>query len=184
MNTVWRLILSTLILMAMLIFSACDLSSNIPYNSSADNEPATEIIDSVYVIATDGANLDWKLDAEKIERYPDKRLLIAYQVRFESMPSEFSQKSTMTCKEAQIDEISNKIIGKGNVIIKTPNGILKTEYLTLNRFNNEVFAPGYVYMERFGNVIKGTGLTTNINFDYVNLQKVSGEGSGSGSLFD
>ncbi|HOD54789.1 MAG TPA: LPS export ABC transporter periplasmic protein LptC [Candidatus Cloacimonadota bacterium] len=171
-------------LISLALISACDLSTNIQVNTGGKDLPATEIIDSVFIVATNGEALDWKLNAKKVERYPDSQVWKAWIVRFESLPPDQSQKTIMTCNEAQIDEISNVITGKGNVEIKSPNGYLRTELLIFNRFSNELNAPQYVYMERGGNVIKGTGLTTNINFDYVNLQKVSGQGSGSESLFE
>ncbi|MCB5249556.1 MAG: LPS export ABC transporter periplasmic protein LptC [Candidatus Cloacimonadales bacterium] len=184
MKALWKLISSILMLIAMLVFNACDLSSNIPYNRSLTKEPATETIDSVFVVATDGNNLEWLLHADKVEKYPDKQFWKAYNVKFESVPTDNSDPTIMTSNEAEIDEISNKITGKGNVIIISPNGLLKTEFLTLNRFNNEVFAPGFVYLEKEDNIIKGTGLTTNVTFDYVNLQQVSGEGTTSDAFFE
>jgi len=171
-------------IISLLSISACDLSSKIPVNTGSVEVPATETIDSVYIVATNGEAPDWILNAKKVDRYPDKQAWNAYGVRFESVPADQSSKTIITCNEAQIDEISNVITGKGKVEIKSPNGYLKTELLIFNRFSNEINAPQYVYLERGGNVIKGYGLTTNVNFDYVNLKKVSGQGSSSGSVFE
>lgn len=140
------------------------------------NPKPTEEIDSVYVLSSNGYQSEWKIKAEKVDRFPDKRMWIGYEVRFETLKQN-EEKSVIVCKEAVIDEIANTITGKGNVILESPKGFLKTELLIFNRFSNEVNAPGYVYLKRGGNVMEGYGLITNTSFDYINMKQVKGHGN-------
>lgn len=159
----------------VLSISACDLSSNIPITKNVQNLGPSETIDSVRIVSTNGEVAEWKINAEKVDRYTNSQQWIGYKVRFESLSG--NDKSIITCNEADIDEVSNIIKGKGNVIINSPKGYLKTELLIFNRLSTEIHAPGYVHLKRGSSIINGTNLTTNVNFDYIDIKNVSGQGT-------
>lgn len=171
-------------MVSLFLINACDLSSKISVNKNHTEQAASEVIDSVLAVSYNEGTTDWKIIADKVDRFPEKHQWTGYKVRFESLESNTSQRTVITCDRADIDEISNIIIGIGNVEIKSPKGYLRTELLKFNRFTDEIEAPNYVYLKRGENVIQGSGLKTNVNFDYVNLQKVSGQGNSSEEIFD
>ena len=165
--------LMIILILISLLINACDLSSKIEITKSTQESGPSEVIDSVNIVSTNGNVLDWKITAEKIDRFPDSQRWIGHKVRFESVSD---TRTVITCNEADIDELSNVIKGKGNVIIDSPKGYLKTELLIFNRFTNEIHAPGFVYLKKGYNIIKGTDLTTNIDFDNIYIKNVSGQG--------
>ncbi len=184
MKNVLKLFYIILMMISLFLINACDLSSNISVSNNQAERKASEVIDSVYAVSYNEEKTDWKIIADKVDRFPEKHQWTGFKVRFESLESNTSQRTIITCDRAEIDEISNIIVGIGNVEIKSPKGYLRTELLKFNRFTDEIEAPNYVYLKRGDNIIQGSGLKTNVNFDYVNLQKVSGQGNSSEEIFD
>ncbi len=159
---------------SLLCFSGCLFTDKSEHIKRTNPKP-TEEIDSVIVLSSNGILPDWKIIAKKVDRFPEKRTWIGYQVHFETLNN--NEKSIIICDIAEIDELSNILKGKGHVVLTSPKGLLKTELIIYNRFTNAIDAPGYVYLKRGSNIMEGYGLVTNVGFDFINLKQVTGHGS-------
>ena len=103
-------------------------------------------------------------------------LTIADTVFIKTFKPDGNIKSTISCQKAEMDEKKNQLIGTGNVVVKSENGILKTPYLIWNRNTDEIYAKNGVVLERKDNIIRGSEMETDINLNNIKMLKVSAEG--------
>ncbi|OQX72053.1 MAG: LPS export ABC transporter periplasmic protein LptC [Candidatus Cloacimonas sp. 4484_275] len=157
------------------ILFACNSQTEKQIGKASPNLP-DEIADSVTVISTDKNNIEYELTAVHIEKFRKKKLTVADSVFIKTFNIDGSVKSTISCNQAEMNETENILVGKGNVIVKSENGVLKTPYLIWNRNTDEIFAKNGVILERTDNIIRGSEMKTDINLNNIKMLKVSAEG--------
>lgn len=131
-----------------------------------------------------GDRLDYILKAGKIERFYDKRILNAYQVKITSFDTLNQIKSTMLADTTIVDDARNIIYANGNVKLSSPNGTIESRRLIWDRAGDEIIAPDRLILTRDGNVLRGTNLRTNSTISYAEMETVSAEGIVSETDFD
>lgn len=162
-------------LVIVFLISACTRSSDLITQDIDRIYGPDEIIDSLTIISSSKDEVEWIMTSALVKRYSVQKRWTAYDVFIESIEEE--NKNFYSSDSAFISEMDNIFTGMGNVVIISPNGILKTQKLTWNRLNNQIHAPEEVYLKRNDNEFFGRNLYTNINFDYVDLREVSGHGT-------
>lgn len=156
------------------IFS-CDLSEESIRRRSKRKIP-DEQIDSVKIVASKKDIIEWELDAVHIDRFYKTKEVLADTVFVKVFDPDGTIRSTLECDKAEMDETENLLICRGNVIVESRNGILKTPYLIWNRNSDELFAKEGVTLIRGENTIWGKEMKTDINLDKIKILEVSAEG--------
>ena|GEM_PF-3006432 len=136
---------------------------------------ADETIDHFTMVSTIGDDQEWFMTANYFERFSKEKRWVAYTVFLETLNEE--EKNFYKSDSVFVSEISDVLIGMGNVEIISPNGILQTDKIIWDRRNDRVHAPNDVYIKNDNNEIWGNDLYTNSNLDYIDLKSVSGRGS-------
>ncbi|MCK9328334.1 MAG: LPS export ABC transporter periplasmic protein LptC [Candidatus Cloacimonetes bacterium] len=162
--------------------SSCSKSDEIPVTQLDKKSGPDEIIDSLTIITISKDSVEWKMSSKLVKKYNQQKVWTAYEVFVESL--EKNNQNFYQSDSAYISEVDDVLTGMGNVIITSPNGILKTRKIEWDRKTNKIHAPGYIYLKRDDNELTGTNLFTNINFDYVDLKNVSGHGTIKEDLFE
>jgi LPS export ABC transporter protein LptC len=131
----------------------------------------------VHIVSMKGDSIDYILDASRIDRFYDKKNLVAFDVNIISYDKSGKVHSTMSAKKAMVDDIENRIAATGHVKLITTNGILQTEALTWERSFDEIVAPGNVTLIRNGNILQGISLRTDSNLNYAEMKQVTATGT-------
>ena len=122
-------------------------------------------------------NIVNELYAKRIQRFYEHHFFIADSVNIFSYNKDGVFSYSITCDSAYVDQKENIFTAMGRVVVVNPDGNLKTNLLKWNRSDDKLTAPGDVVLVHQDNIIIGTSLETNLNFDFIKLKEVSAEGS-------
>jgi len=135
-----------------------------------------EISYNVKLTQLDNDRSEYYLEAEKIERFYDRRLLYAYKVTLTTYDKNNQISSVIKADTTIVDDARNLIFANGNAILTSPNGTLVTQKLVWDRSVDEITAPLTVTITRAGDVMQGQNLRTNSHLSYVEMDAVSAAG--------
>jgi LPS export ABC transporter protein LptC len=185
MKRLWKpfcTLFKTLIISIIFITSACNTQED---NSVADFDEKLpdEESENVIITATSHNNTEWILTAKKIRRFYDEKNIFGDSV-FVKIFNEDNSITTIACENAEVDDISNILTGKGNVTVVSSSGIMKTPYLIWDRNTDELFAKKRVKLIRDENTIYGKEMKSDIKLNRIELTEVSAEGTIDENEFD
>lgn len=120
--------------------------------------------------------LEYIIQAKKMERFTDRRMLYAYTVTLTSYDKDGIQSSVIKADTTIVDDARNIIFANGNAVFETPDGKLQTSRIVWERNLDILTAPANVVLTRSGDVLRGSNLKTNTKFSYAELEEVSAEG--------
>jgi len=119
---------------------------------------------------------EYHLEAAKIERFTDRRLLYAYGVTLTTYDKDNKVNSVIKADTTIVDDARNLILANGHAKLTSPNGSLSTTNIAWDRAVDEITAPKQVLLTRQGNVLRGQNLRTNSKLSFVEMEKVAAEG--------
>jgi LPS export ABC transporter protein LptC len=172
-----------ILIISSIFFSiACNKQSEAD-SSEFDNKLPDEESENVVITATSNNNTEWILNAKKIKRFYDEKNVFGDSV-FVKIFNEDNSITTIACDNAEVDDISNILTGKGNVTVVSSSGIMKTPYLIWDRNTDELFAKERVKLVRDDNTIYGKEMKSDIKLNRIELTEVSSEGTIDEKEFD
>ena len=119
---------------------------------------------------------EYTLEAKKIERYHDRRIMYGYGVTLTTYDKENRINSTIQADTTIVDDARNIIYAQGHARMTSPNGSLSTAKIIWDRAVDEITAPTPVVLVRDGSTLKGDNMRTNSKLSFVEMDKVSAEG--------
>jgi LPS export ABC transporter protein LptC len=131
---------------------------------------------NVKITQFNGTRTDYILEAGKIERFYDRRLLKAYKVDITAFDPKTGESSLLKADTTIVDDARNLIYANGNVFLSSGGGSVSSRRMVWDRNTDEIVAPDKVTLVRVGNVLKGENLRTNTRMDFAVMEKVSAEG--------
>lgn len=149
------------------------------FSPPMDRDLPDEVSSNVRISQLDGDRVEYILEAKKIERYYDRKLLNGWDVTITSYDPAGRVRSTMKADSTIVDDARNIIYTNGNVLMRSDNGSISTRRIIWDRNLDEIVAPERVVLTRDGSVLKGTNLRTNSTISFAELEAVEAEG-----LFD
>jgi len=164
------------LLIALAVISGCGRSVLEQKTGVLNRDLPDEISSRVSVIAYKGDTLDYVLTADKIERFYNKRQLNAWKVKLVTYDVKQKIRSTMLADTTWVDEARNFIVARGNVVLNSPNGQIKTSIINWDRNIDQLNAPEQVELTRDGNILRGQNLRTDATISYAEMDAVSAEG--------
>ena len=174
-------ILSTaLAVLFLLALSACKERVVLDtFTPAMDRNLPDEVSSDVRISQLDGDRIEYILEAKKIERFYDRKMLHGWDVTITSYDPAGRIRSTIKADTTIVDDARNIIYTNGNVLMKSENGSISTRRIIWDRNLDEIVAPERVVLTRDGSVLKGTNLRTNSTISFAELEAVEAEG-----LFD
>ena len=149
-------------------------------SQSVPDETSYDIFITEYV----GEYIDYTLDARKIERFYDRRMIIAYNVVLQDFDGQGRLNSTVRGDTIMVDEARNVIFANGNVFMSSVNGSIKAPRIVWDRNVDEIIAPTDVTLTRGETVLSGNNLRTDIKISFAEMNTVSAEGKVDEMDFD
>jgi len=135
-----------------------------------------EISQTVQVTDYKDGRVESIMLADRVERFYDRRILNAYQVKITTLGEDDSIRSVVLADTAIVDDARNIIFANGNVRLSSPNGSIQTRKLTWDRNIDDILAPEQVTLTRDQNVLRGVNLRTNSLISFAEMDNVSAEG--------
>jgi len=160
----------------VILLSSCqkvDLQSN---TGVLARDLPDEISYKVQLTQLNNDHNEYILEAERIERFYDRRLLYAYKVTLTTFDKNNQISSVIKADTTIVDDARNLIFANGNASLNSPNGTLSTPRMAWDRTVDEITAPLEVTVTRKGNVMYGRNLRTNSKLSFVEMDAVSAEG--------
>jgi len=166
------------LIMVMLLLGAISCKQNELNNPTANMERGLPDETSLNVRLNEYRDdrLEYIIEAGRMERYTDRRMLYGYQVTLTSYDREGKLSSVVKADTTIVDDARNIIFAHGNAVFESPQGSIKTSKMVWERSIDEITAPGYVVLTRGSDVLRGTGLRTNSKFSFAEMNAVSAEG--------
>jgi LPS export ABC transporter protein LptC len=172
-SSIWKvLIFSILILM----LCGCEEEAMPEMLSSSKNIP-DEQSDSVKVITMNGEIISMEMHARHIDRYYKRKETLIDSLYLQNFNEDGSLKSTLTCKNAIINETRNEITCIGDVVVISDNGRLEAPKLVWDRDSNKVQAEEGVTLLRGDDVLWGERMRTDLELNNIEIIKVSASGT-------
>ena len=168
---IWIVSVSILILLTSCQKDSLQLSTDVLARDLPD-----EISYNVKLIQLDNDRNEYFLEANKIERFYNRRLLYAYKVTLTTYDKNNQISSVIKADTTIVDDARNLIFANGNALLTSPNGTLATQKLVWERSIDEITAPLSVTVTRAGNLMQGQNLRTNSHLSFVEMDAVSAEG--------
>lgn len=131
---------------------------------------------NVTITEFDRDGIAYILEAGRIDRYYEKRILNAYQVEITAYDRKSGDTSLLQADSTIVDDARNQIYAYGNVRLRSPGVSVSTSRMIWDRNVDQIFAPERVVLIREGNVLRGTNLRTNLSIYPTEMDSVSAEG--------
>jgi LPS export ABC transporter protein LptC len=168
----------------MLCLPACKKVNLQPKTPAMDRSLPDETSFDVNITQFKDNLSEYHLEAKKIERFYDRKMLYGYGVTLSTYEKDGSINSVIKADTTIVDDARNLILASGNTVMTTPNGTLRTQSIAWDRGVDEITAPQKVKLTREGNVMYGDNLRTNSKLSFVEMDKVSAEGLVKPGEFD
>lgn len=175
-RTIWTGYLSILLLMLAVALLSCQKQDLTPPKAKLDLSLPDESSQKVSILEYDKERIDYELYAEKIDRWYEKRMLKAFDVRITAVDPHTHLPTYLSADSTIVDDARNLIFAYGNVVLSSPSGKVYSASMTWDRNSDEIFAPGKVRLERDGNILRGESLRTNPAVDFAYMDVVSADG--------
>ncbi len=130
---------------------------------------------NVTITEFEGDEIAYVLEAVRIDRYYERRILNAYVVEITAWDSQGKQ-TIMKADSTIVDDARNQIFAYGNVVLSGPGVRVITPRMIWDRNVDEIMAPDKVTLIREGNVLRGKNLRTNLSIYPTEMDSVSAEG--------
>jgi len=163
-------------LLLVMLLAGCDKSDLGTTSPVLRRDLPDEISTNVKITEFNRDRVDYILEAARIERFYDRRMLNAYQVNITVFDQKSGETSMMKADTTIVDDARNVIFANGNVLLSSATGSVSSRRMVWDRNIDEITAPGNVILVREGNVLRGENLRTNTRIDYAEMDRVSAEG--------
>lgn len=170
--------------LCMLLLTACTEQKMEVTGPPMDRNLPDETSSNVRITEFNGTEVDYQLEAARIDRFYDRRILNAYKVKITAYDAQKGGTSVMQADSTIVDDARNLIYAYGNVKLNSANGSIQAQRMIWDRNMDEVNAPGLVTLIRDGNTLRGSNLRTNTRIDFAEMDVVSAEGRFNESDFD
>lgn len=120
--------------------------------------------------------LDYIIEAERIERFTDRRMMYGYTVTLTSYDKDGMLSSVIKADTTIVDDARNIIFANGNAYYESPEGTIKTQRFVWERTTDHITVPTYVVLTRGEDVLRGYNLRTDSRLSFVDMETVSAEG--------
>ncbi|MDP8219852.1 MAG: LPS export ABC transporter periplasmic protein LptC [Candidatus Stygibacter frigidus] len=172
------------LIISLLIFllGGCEDDLRVEMKSADKNIP-DEQSDSVRVITMDKDIITMEMHARHIDRYYKRKETLIDSLYLQNFNEDGSLRSTLTCKNAIINETRNEVTCIGEVVVVSDNGRLEAPRLVWNRDTDKVQAEEGVKLKREDATLWGERMITDLELNNIEIIKVSAEGTvKSGSI--
>ncbi len=120
--------------------------------------------------------LDYIIEANRMERFTDRRMLYGYDVILTSYDREGIKSSVIMADTTIVDDARNIIFANGNAFYESEEGTIRTQRIVWERTSDHITVPVYVVLTRGEDVLRGHSLRTDSRLSYVEMETVSAEG--------
>lgn len=171
-----RYYFSLTLLLILLMSSACKQNELGSPTQNLERGLPDESSVNVRLSEYNQERLEYIIEAERLDRFTDRRMMYAYKVTLTSYDREGKQSSVVKADTTIVDDARNIIFANGNASFSTPNGTIKTSKIIWERSLDELTAPNPVVLTRAGDVLRGSSLRTNTKLSFAEMDAVSAEG--------
>jgi LPS export ABC transporter protein LptC len=173
---IWRGFLSLLLLIGALALTSCEGGDLTPPTQRSDITSPDETSKEVSILEYTGDHIEYELYASKVDRWYEKRLLKAIDVRIKSVDPKTMMPTYLSADSTIVDDTRNMIFAYGKVVLSSPSGKVYGDSMVWDRNTDEILVPGKVTLEKDGNILRGESLRTNPAVDFAYMDIVSADG--------
>jgi LPS export ABC transporter protein LptC len=130
----------------------------------------------VRVVEYRDERLDYIIEAARMERFTDRRIMYGYDVTLTSYDREGEISAVIKADTTIVDDARNIIFANGNAVFSNKEGEIKTQKMVWERNLDEITVPTKLTLTRAGDVLRGNSLRTNTRLSFAEMDVVSAEG--------
>ncbi len=174
--SIYKISLRIIAILLILVSFGCkrlDLNVKTPV---LDRSLPDETSYKVRIVEYVGPGKSYILEAKKIERFYDRKILNAWDVRITTYDKFNKLQSTIYADTTIVDDARNLIYANGKVRINSTNGNIQARRIVWNRNVDQIVAPDKVVLSRGETTLRGTNLRTDSKVSYAEMDVVSAEG--------
>lgn len=154
---------------------SCDISKDLKLGEGKEDLP-DEMADSILVVTKNGDRVENILKAAYMKRFYDSKKTILDSLHSEAFNQKGQLDYEIDCNNAVINEAKNLMIAKGNVVVNSEKGKLKTSELRWDQNENIIYVDTLFTLIRKDNILTGNYLKTDLEFNNIDMKKVKGKG--------
>ena len=166
-----------IIFFIIILCSSCRNDPLLVKELFTEHELPVEIIEKSKLIHTENGIVQLQINADKIERYIGDNSKLIFSNGFEVVFYDNSETilSNLSAMDAVIYEKSNIMEATNSVVLENSNRKLETEHLIWDESKNLVYTDKKVIITTDKEVIYAEGFSSDPNFTYYTLKKISGK---------
>jgi len=157
-------------------FSACSKANLDQETGVLEHGLADETSTKVTLSEYENDRLVHIIQAERMERFTDRRMLYGYRVTLSSYDKNGIISSVIKADTTIVDDARNVIFANGNVSFKTNEGEIKTQKMFWERSVDEITVPVPLILTRGADILRGNSMRTNASLSFVEMDAVAAEG--------
>ena len=162
----------------LIVFASCENSEEKISNFIESENLAVEQLTNSEIIYTENGHLKVKVISQSMERFSDKeeRIELSGGVNFDFYKLDITNtKSVLTCEKATINNTTNIMVAKNNVVLKgSDDKELKSEQLIWDKNKNLVYTESEITIQTEDEIISGVGFKSTPDFTEYEIKKAKG----------
>ncbi len=162
------------IISLIFLLSSCSKEEKTHFEKWNKNLPDQKA-DSLYIKSMDGDKVTMELFAKSMSKFDKTKTTYFDSIKVISYSD--TSNTVLTCLKAEIDEVTDVLTARKNVVVVNENGILKTDLLIWDRKTNILKAPNEVTVIREKHWMRGYNMVTKLDMKKIELEKVSARGT-------
>jgi LPS export ABC transporter protein LptC len=121
---------------------------------------------------SDAGRKNWTLRAVYAAMYNREHTVDAKTVTIDFFDKDGALYSTLTADRGEIDQNTNDLEARGNVHVKTKNGVaMETDSLRFFNRTGKIVSDGFVRVTRQGDVLTGFGFESDATLEHFRLRR-------------
>ena len=115
---------------------------------------------------------NWTLHAEYAAMFNREHKVDAKTVKIDFFDAKGTLYSTLTADRGEVDQRTNDLKARGNVVVVTKNGIaMETDSLRFMNRTGKIVSDGFVKVTRRGDVLTGYGFESDATLEHFSLTR-------------
>jgi LPS export ABC transporter protein LptC len=159
------------------MITSCENSWNEILKVSVSIDAEVEIADNIEILYSTDAHVRARLVSKELKRFNTRKPYLEFnkglQVTF--FDEQLVQSSKLTAGYGRVDELSNEMIARNNVVVINNKGEkLNTEELIWDNKNKKIFSEQFVTIQTKDEILYGDGLEANEDMTNYKIKKIRG----------
>lgn len=154
-----------------IVLAGCGGEDRVVPEPRSQNLPSQEVRDFT-LEESEAGRPAWVLKSRYAATYSQRGVIVAHDVAIDFFDEAGKPYSHLTAREGEVDQASNNMEARGNVVVTTTEGVrIETSSLSFLNKERKIVSDAFVRLERNGDVVTGVGFESDPSLEHFTLKR-------------